>query len=214
MGRVLRVPVRPSRRGEPAWELLDVLPPQGEWTEDDYLRLRTNRQVEFTDGVVEVLPMPDWVHQTIVSLLLLSLQTVEVGGRRGRAVQAPFKLKLRARKWREPDVLYLLPANAHRLKREWWDYADLVVEVVSHRGGGVRRDYVRKRRAYARAGIPEYWIVDAERQVIVVLTLDGTTYREAGRFTAGQRATSIVVPGFDADVGDLVRQATEALPPG
>ena len=39
---------------------IDLLPLQGLWTEEQYLRLtdQTNRLIEFTDGSVEVLPIP------------------------------------------------------------------------------------------------------------------------------------------------------------
>lgn len=69
----------------------------------------------------------------------------------------------------------------------------LVVEVVSPGEPGEKnydRDYIEKRREYAARGIPEYWIVDPYRQVVLVLTLDGQSYREE-RFT---EQTAIVSP--------------------
>jgi Uma2 family endonuclease len=45
---------RASRRGEPTWEVALVFPAQGEWTEEDYLALHTNRIVELSDGCLEV----------------------------------------------------------------------------------------------------------------------------------------------------------------
>ena len=44
--------------GEPPWDVALLYPLQGSWTEDDYLELGTNRLVEFSDGGIEVLPMP------------------------------------------------------------------------------------------------------------------------------------------------------------
>ena len=40
--------------------LVDIVPPQGEWSEQLYLALTDhgNRLIEFTDGFLEVLPMP------------------------------------------------------------------------------------------------------------------------------------------------------------
>jgi Uma2 family endonuclease len=54
---------------------------------------------------------------------------------------------------------------------------DLVVEIVSD--SSVRKDQVRLREAYARAGIPEYWIVDARGIEIAfeILVLDADAYR-------------------------------------
>ena len=46
---------------------IDLSPLQGLWTEEQYLRLtdQTNRLIEFTEGSVEILPMPTRKHQAI-----------------------------------------------------------------------------------------------------------------------------------------------------
>ncbi len=57
----------------------------------------------------------------------------------------------------------------------------LVVEVVSPGKPGepnYDRDYIEKRQEYAERGIPEYWIIDCDRQVILVLTLVNQSYQE------------------------------------
>ena len=53
----------------------DLLPLQGLWTEEQYLRLtdQTNRFIEFTGGYVEVLPLPTRQHQAISRFLFLAL---------------------------------------------------------------------------------------------------------------------------------------------
>lgn len=50
--------------------LEEILPPQGAWTEDEYLVLtdHRNRLVEFTDGFLEILAMPTDKHQVILGL--------------------------------------------------------------------------------------------------------------------------------------------------
>ncbi|MFN3333532.1 MAG: Uma2 family endonuclease, partial [Caldilinea sp.] len=50
---------------EPAWEVALLFPAQGAWSEEDYLYLDTNHLVEFSDGKIEVLPMPSDKHQAI-----------------------------------------------------------------------------------------------------------------------------------------------------
>ena len=61
-------------RPDIAWEVAPLLPERGEWREEDYLWLtnHTNRLVEFSDGYVEVLPMPTDEHQRIVLFLYRS----------------------------------------------------------------------------------------------------------------------------------------------
>ena len=47
-----------SAVGEPVWEIAELFPQQGDWTEEGYLSLDTNLRVEFDDGVIQVLPTP------------------------------------------------------------------------------------------------------------------------------------------------------------
>ena len=46
--------------------LLELLPPQGWWSEEEYLWLTdsTTRLLEYTDGAIEVLPRPTDEHQS------------------------------------------------------------------------------------------------------------------------------------------------------
>ncbi len=56
---------------------------------------------------------------------------------------------------------------------------DLVVEVVSE--SSVRKDTVLLRQSYVRAGVSEYWIIDARSDTIryEILLLDGDGFRSA-----------------------------------
>ena len=51
--------------------VLDLLPQQGAWSEEDYLWLtdHSNRLIELTDGYLEVLPMPTDEHQGLLGFL-------------------------------------------------------------------------------------------------------------------------------------------------
>ena len=67
-----------------------------------------------------------------------------------------------------------------------------------------KRDLVRKRREYARAGIPEYWIVNPAAEQILVLRLAGTAYVEHGVFARGTPATSALLEGFTVAVAAVL----------
>ena len=69
-----------------------------------------------------------------------------------------------------------------------------MLEVVSP--DKAERDLVDKRREYAEAGIPEYWIVNPADETITVLKLDGDAYAEHGTFRRGESATSALLAGF------------------
>ena len=179
--------------------VLQLLPRQGAWSEAQYLWLtdHTNRLVEFTDGYIEVLPMPTQKHQAISQVLLLALHAYvqRIGG---RVFYGPLRLRVREDKYREPDLLLLLDADDPRGQDRYWLGADLVVEIVSP--DNPDRDLVEKRRDYAEANIPEYWIVDPRSETIVVLRLQDGAYVEHGVFGRGARATSALLEGFAVDV--------------
>lgn len=181
---------------------LDLSPIQGLWTEEQYLALtnQTNNLIEFTDGTIEVLPMPTSSHQVIL-LLLYDLFRAVVGPNGGKVLVAPLRLRVRPGKLREPDILMLLDASDPRYQDAYWLGADLVVEVVSPDGS--RRDTEEKPRDYAEAGIPEYWIVNPLDATITVLVLDGPAYRRHGLFRRGERATSRLLPSFSVSVDEV-----------
>jgi Uma2 family endonuclease len=178
---------------------LNLRPLQGLWTEEQYLTMtdHTRHLIEFTDGVIEVLPMPTDKHQAIIALLY-ELLTAFLRPRGGRALFAPLRLQVREGKQREPDLLLVRDAADPRRQNRFWLGADLVVEVVSP--DDPERDTVEKVADYAEAGIPEYWIVNPEAETITVLSLQGAAYATHGVFRRGDVATSVLLTGFIAEV--------------
>jgi Uma2 family endonuclease len=178
---------------------IDLLPLQGLWTEEQYLRLtdQTNRFIEFTEGSIEVLPMPTRKHQAISRFLFLALFAF-VQRLGGTVFYAPLRVCVAPGRFREPDLVLLLDVNDPRNQNAFWLGADLVVEIVSP--DHVERDTVLKRTDYAAAGIPEYWIVDPEEETITVLTLEGGAYVAHGVSRRGDTATSALLQGFTVPV--------------
>ncbi len=124
---------------------------------------------------------------------------------RGDVFYAPLRLRIRPRKFREPDLLLVRSADDPRAGNEYWTGADLVVEIVSP--DDPDRDHVAKRADYAEAGVPEYWIVDPQAETITVLQLAEAGYVEHGVFGRGATAPSVLFPEFDVSV-DAVLDAT------
>src|SRR5947209_3037458 len=92
--------------------LQEILPAQGTWTDEEYLVLtdHTNRLIEFTDGFLEVLPMPTDRHQTVLQFLFLAFLHL-ITPRGGKVHFSPLRLRIRPGKYREPDLLLLLAAT-------------------------------------------------------------------------------------------------------
>ena len=182
--------------------LEDIVPPQGQWSEELYLALtdHSNRLIEFSDGFLEVLPMPTDKHQSILEFLYLAFWRF-LNSRGGKAHFAPLRLRIRPRKFREPDILLLLSATDERRQNRFWLGADLALEVVSE--DKPERDLIDKRGDYAEARVAEYWIVNPQNETIMVLRLQGDSYEEAGAYCRGQSAASVLMPGFSVVVDDV-----------
>jgi Uma2 family endonuclease len=179
--------------------LEEILPHQGEWSEEQYLVLTDHktRLIEFTDGFLEPLPMPTDRHQCILQFLFLAFIHF-INPRGGKVHFSPLRLRIRPGKFREPDLLLLLLASDPRRQNRFWTGADLALEVVSPEKP--ERDLVQKRADYAEAQVPEYWIVNPQTETIIVLRLEGSAYVEAGQFRRGAAAASVLLAGFAVDV--------------
>jgi len=175
--------------------LEEILPRQGEWSDDEYLILtdHRNRLVEFTDGFLEVLPVPTDKHQSVLKFLFLAFYGF-VESRGGRVHFAPLRLQIRPGKFREPDLLLLVSAADSRRQNRFWLGADLALEVVSEEKP--ERDLVEKRGDYAEGRVPEYWIVNPQTEAITVLRLRGDAYEEVGIYRRGESAASALLAGF------------------
>ncbi len=186
---------------EPAWDVARLFPAQGHWRVGDYLNLDGNFLVEYSQGYIDVLPMPTTSHQRLLRFLFGLLSAFAESRALGEAFFAPLKVRIMPKEFREPDILFAMKGRAHLIAEEFWTGADLVMEIVSPDAKSRRRDLKEKRRDYAKAGIPEYWIVDPRLEKITVLKLEGKTYTVHGDFsplTAGNVATRR--PGFAVDV--------------
>jgi Uma2 family endonuclease len=108
---------------------------------------------------------------------------------------------------RHPDVtVYKTPRPPGRDYWAAW-IPELVIDVVSP--SSVQRDYQEKPEDYLRLGVREYWIVDAEREEVLVLR------RVKGRWSQRvvqppQAVRTRLLPGFALDCAAVFRAAREA----
>ena len=193
---------------EPTWEIARLFPAQGTWSEEEYLTLTqgTNHLVEFSHGNLEFLAMPTRTHQKIVFFLSQVLYAFLSTRGLGTVLFAPLRVRLWEGKFREPDLVVMLAEHRDREHEAFFDGADLVIEVVSD--DDPARDLVTKRREYAQAGIPEYWIIEPQTELMIVLRLDQGQYDEYGRFGRGTIATSALLGELAIDITHMFDQAT------
>src|SRR5438067_5852597 len=157
-------------------------PEQGHWTYKDYAALPDDgHRYEIVDGVLYMAPSPNRGHQNAAFEIASYLRThVKLSGL-GQVYIAPFDVELNPQTVVQPDVVVVLNQNLDRITElRIIGAPDLVVEVSSP--GTVGYDREKKQRAYARAGVPEYWIADPWSRTVEVLSVAAADYRRAGGF--------------------------------
>lgn len=158
-------------------------PKQGDWTYSHYAALPDDgKRYEILDGVLYMAPAsPGMWHQGSVGSFFYYLYTHVQQANRGKVFVAPFDVELSPRNVVQPDVLVLLNESCEKIKPSRVIGApDLVVEVLSP--STAKYDWQQKYRAYAQAGIKEYWIADPRRKSIEVLMLESGVYQSVGVF--------------------------------
>lgn len=120
---------------------------------------------EIIDGVHHVTPSPGTPHQAVVTELLVALHAYLRAEPVGWVFASPSDIELAADTIVQPDVL-VLPRAGSRRPRSWHEggLPILAIEVISPSSRS--RDRIVKRPRYQRAGIAEYWIVDAESRLV------------------------------------------------
>jgi Uma2 family endonuclease len=140
-------------------------PPPGPLTYEQFLEWAPDDAwAEWVDGrvILTTVPVAER-HAAIVAFLVWLFNQASRLGRLGSVYSEPFQMHLAAlQRGREPDVFFVLPEHRDRMRRLYLDGpADVVVEVVSPESQ--HRDRVEKLAEYEAAGLPEYWLIDAER---------------------------------------------------
>jgi len=148
--------------------------------------LDDDEHVELLDGVlVEMSPQGESHAYAIRELVALASGAVLEAGLR-LSVQSPLDVGS-AVSLPEPD-LAIVPATARDRHPSG---ALLVVEMG---GTSLSIDLVRKARIYAGAGVPDYWVLDVDRGVLVVHRepVDGC-YTDVRTLGEGQTVTAVGV---------------------
>jgi Uma2 family endonuclease len=196
----------PTQRSKRTPTVADLFPAQGEWSEEEYLALDTNRIVELSDGKLEIQEMPTHFHQLIVVRLITLLYPFVLARKLGYVLVAPLRVRLWPGKFREPDLVFMAADHAQRIHDEYWEVPDLVAEVISESNPNL--DRVRKKEEYARAGIPEYWLVDPYEKRVEVYRLEGETYQVHAELEVGDELTSPQLPGFALSLAELFAETS------
>lgn len=190
-------------RHEYVTEIARLFPMQGKWTEEDFFALpESNSIIELSNGHLYMVPAPELEHQSASTKLVVSLGNFVDEHHLGVVFHAPTDVRLFPGTIRQPDVVFLSEEHRDRMTEHLIEGApDWVAEIISP---STRRvDEVEKMHEYARAGVPEYWLLDLEKRTIRVYTLQHGAYGLSGAYGAGETAKSVTLVGFTVAVDTI-----------
>ena len=141
---------------------------KGGYTLDDYYALPEDMRVELIDGDFYVMLAPAFIHQKILGdLHILFRECIDAHEMDCEVFLSPCDVRLDRdnRTMVEPDLLVI--CGGYDLGAQHFDGApDLTLEILSPSTRA--KDMLLKLHKYQHAGVKEYWIVDPDKETVLV----------------------------------------------
>lgn len=145
---------------------------QGEYTVADYYAWPEEERIELIDGVIYDMSAPLIVHQDIVGEISYTLKSyIKKNKGKCRVYEAAVDVQLDCdnKTMVQPDILVACQQNRFT-RKNMLGAPDMVVEVLSKHTR--KKDMTIKLNKYVNAGVREYWIVDAEKESVIVYDIE------------------------------------------
>ena len=188
-------------------------PPQGQWTAADWEKLpHDGNRYEVIDGVLYMSTAPSYFHQYITLQLVRHIGIPAEDQQLARVGFAPIGVLMPGCDPVQPDFVVVLAARATIIHdRRIHGTPDLIIEILSPSNRAY--DEQVKLRAYARAGLPEYAIVDPVNRALRHYRLEQPgQYAPPQLYDHSQTMSFDCLPGLPLPVGDLFAGAQDPMP--
>ncbi len=160
------------------------------------LGLFEDERIELIDGILVAMSPQGTLHAEMIRRLA-ELFFARIGGRARVQLQSPLACADDALP--EPD-LALVPMRDYA--RQHPDSAFLVIEVAD---SSLRKDRLAKVRVYARAGVPEYWILNLVEKIVEVHTGPSATgYATVTQHRSGETLHPTAFADIEVNLGALL----------
>lgn len=166
------------------------------YTTKDIYFLPEGQRAELIDGTMYMMAPPKRIHQEIVMELSAVIHAY-IRNKHGecKVYPAPFAvfLNMDDKTYVEPDISVI--CDKGKLTDDGCMGApDWVIEVVSP--SSRRMDYILKLFQYRSAGVREYWIVDPDKNRVMVYNFETET---GGEYTMWEAVTSGIYDDLEID---------------
>lgn len=142
------------------------------YTIDDIYNLPEGERAELIDGHIYYMAPPNRKHQRISGELFLEIKSyIRLKGGKCEVYSAPFAVYLdeRTNTYVEPDISVICDKNKLD-DRGCKGAPDWIIEIVSP--SSRQMDHYTKLFKYRTAGVREYWIVDPDKELILVYNFE------------------------------------------
>lgn len=167
------------------------------YTTDDIYALPEGERAELMDGQIYYMAAPNTRHQRIIGDFYLKIrQYIDSKNGDCEVFPAPFAVFINKdkRNYVEPDISVI--CDPDKITEKGCEGApDWIIEVVSPSSRTM--DYYRKLLKYQNSGVREYWIVDPEREVVIVYDMPNENMMEYG---FGEEIPVNIYEGFSIKV--------------
>ena len=148
------------------------------YTIEDIYALPNGERAELIDGDIYYMAAPGTRHQRLVAMFTREIGNY-IAAQNGKCevFPAPVAVFLNAdeKTYLEPDIVVI--CDPDKITEKGCNGApDWVVEIVSP--SSKYMDYLRKLMLYQAAGVREYWIVDPDREQVVVYHFEAETMEQ------------------------------------
>jgi Uma2 family endonuclease len=160
---------------------------------DALTALEEDVKVELLDGVMVVHSPEKTRHEQEFRFLFVLMNLFAYAHHWGEVLGSMATVHLGECRKVKPDIAAVRLERAHIITEDAIEgVPDLVLEIVSE--STRRYDFGEKRKVYEEAGVPEIWLVDFERKVVMVVRRVGRRYRSEAK--SGGILRSQVMKGF------------------
>lgn len=185
-------------------------PAQGSWTYTDWEMLGDDgNRYEIIEGVLYATTAPSNFHQWIISRVLRFVAIPAEDKNLGYAYFAPIGVLMPGCDPVQPDFLFILTKNVGIIHdKRIYGVPDLIIEVISP--GSTKCDEGVKLEAYARAGVPEYVVIDPSTRKLRLYTLEVLgTFAAPHEYGEGDTLSFACLPDISLNVSDLFANAPD-----
>ena len=173
------------------------------YTIDDIYNLPEGNRAELIDGEIYYMAPPTRKHQRIVGeLFAIIREYINRNNGKCEVDIAPFAVFLNNddTNYVEPDISVICDQNK-LTDRACLGAPDWIIEVVSP--SSRRMDYYTKLFKYRTAGVREYWIVDSEKDRILVYDFES---ENTGDYTFADSVKSGIYDDLFINFADIIRR--------